>query len=196
MDTQIIKSMGIRVHLHSVAIAGGIGQYIRARVLFPGIASSSIPIIVFSFHNVSFIVVQIYLVTFATQGLSVAMFYFEISVTREEFGENSKVSAVNTSVGSDMDMHAMSFRRPAGTKDIIPGESDPSQHSKIRISEETAIMRPVAWDDANKNPEGEANFISRLLFLWIGPLFKYAHTHTIEDVDLWDLRVKLRCLIS
>jgi hypothetical protein len=131
-----------------------------------------------------------YITEFTTQLLIVTVLYFEKAMTAEEYHRGALSLVVDGAEDAvemgDMERHStMSFRLQRD--EMSPHE----EHLHVTEVVETNHMRTVPWCDS-KNPEGKANILSRMLFLWLTPLFSYAHKNTLEQRDIWDLRTMFR----
>ena len=130
------------------------------------------------------------------QTLSVVLFYFELPVTKEEFFTEEEQEKSKPSTGSLERHSTMSFRAKESREVELAPASTATGYQAVQpvlrtTEDDCETMRPVPWT-AESNPEGRANFISRLFYMWMSPLFKYAHKHTLEEADVWDLREDLR----
>lgn len=137
-----------------------------------------------------------YIAEFVTQLLIVTILYFEKAITAEEYRRGALSYVVDggddqcaVEMGTLESNSTMSFR-------LRDHESSPNEE-QLHVTEvvETSHMRSVPWCDS-KNPEGKANIISRMFFLWLTPLFTYAHKNTLEQRDIWDLRTMFRYVLD
>ena len=119
----------------------------------------------------------------ATQFLLVGCLYFEKPYSFAEYNEARGAFDEVTQDGDD-DGVEMEERHNTMTFSL-------TGHVQSGIEEETGEMRTVPWTES-KNPEAEANFLSRLIFYWMDPLFSYAHKHELELEDIFDIRKHLR----
>jgi len=142
--------------------------------------------------------------------------YFDKYVTLVEFAENSIENAsislrasleLKERVDSkDRDIESVKIvaATPSDERMIPVSTSDDTDTGPISREEatrrlhksaemEAADMKPVPWTTQN-NPEGRANIFSRLVVGWMSPLFWFAHKHTIEESDIWELRAYFRSL--
>ena len=139
---------------------------------------------------------QAFLAMWVPQAICVIVFYFEKAVTEEEWlaqAPSIVVREEEETAPSDPKGN-MAFRASDMKADELNAATTlttPEGYTKLTRSEETAMMQSVPWTDS-KNPEGNAIFLSRLLFSWMSPLFSFAHKNNIEDYDVWDLRPGLR----
>lgn len=118
-----------------------------------------------------------YLVTWIIDLILLTYMYYERPILKSEFlaGRGQLITFLQSNAND-------------GT---IPSTRDNKDSSYAELDAE---MKPVPWNSI-KNPEGEASFVSRMLYLWMTPLFKYADKNTIEDYDVWDIRPIFRYYI-
>lgn len=140
-----------------------------------------------------------FIACWTAQGTAVVMFYFEKYVTFEEFTANNS-PYVPASMDERIDAGDKSFGIETAPSRKISSESTKKQ-PRVEVlrrlhrsaAEESVDMAPVKWTTIN-NPEGVANPISRMLLLWMTPLFVYCHKNTIDFADVWELRAYFRAI--
>jgi hypothetical protein len=154
---------------------------------------------------------QLYVAMWVTQFALVLISYFQKSVGLDEFERNRETFSKNDEEGVALTIIGGSAYQKvdtAATAELEGKQLPQEQYQRVSssflsrmisvremdsltVAEESAEMKSVPWS-AQKNPEGSANIFSRLFFSWMSPLFAYAHKHTIEEYDVWDLRSLFR----
>jgi hypothetical protein len=130
---------------------------------------------------------QLFLAMWVPQAVSVILTYFEFPVTKEKFFTREEQMDLQPSGSVHQQNSTMAFRAPSPSSAGLQA----AQPLAGSDDDRAGAMRSVPWT-TEIDPEGRANFVSRLFYMWMSPLFKYAHKHTLEDADVWDLRAELR----
>lgn len=155
---------------------------------------------------------SVYLAMWIPEFLLVFVAYFDKMISPEEYKHSkalnyqkasSSFSASSVEDGGALDEEGIALQEMEADKERKRQEANDavvkvpiysaaaSGPCALSADEEVATMKPVPWTKS-RNPEGNAGFFSRLFFSWMSELFAYAHKHTLEEYDVWDLRNMFR----